>query len=785
MEPVKEVLIILAFKTLLIFPAFGTQIKGTVTDENGNPLPGANVVVHELQKGTHSDADGGFLISGLKPGTYHIHITHVGFEAVSQFVRVDQGVREINIQMHATMLDLQSLMIEAYPFKSGPTEQSQTVLIVDREFVERYNAGTFANTLERLPGMATINTGVGISKPVIRGMSFNRIMVNDRGIKQEGQQWGADHGLEIDPFDVDRVEIIKGPASLIYGSDGMAGVINIKPAPLPEAPGVRGDWINSFRTNNNLLASSLRLEGRHKDFVFRARVTAQEFGDYKVPADEFIYATRRLPIFDNRLKNTAGKERHFSLMTGLRKSWGHTTITVSRFGQEAGLFRGAVGIPSRGDLRHDGSHRNIDLPYQNNEHWKVISNTNILLGNNWLEVDLGFQSNNREEHSWPHIHGIVGERPEGTLAMGWRLNTYTGNIRYHISDSERNQGILGAQLQGMENSHRGFEFLLPQFETYQAGIFYFHEYKLNHDLVINAGIRADGAQHRIYEHIMPDFYNENPGNDFMQRNPDIERDYFNFSGSLGLSWVYKHRFNAKLNLGSSFRIPTAIELASNGVHHGAFRHVVGNPELISERGYQADLNLSYKSKSFFVSLTPFLGIFDGYIYLAPSPRFSPMTGSSTIWEYRQNDAVFTGGEIRTEWNPFKGFKWTMGVEYVWNYNIDTRLPLPLTTPFSVLNNLEYRFPMVKGTFEDLFLFVQWRSTGAQNRVDRNELATPGYNLLEAGIGSKIDVFNHPIQIMISGQNLTNEMYFNHLSRYRLINLPEQGRNFSFSLKIPF
>ncbi|WP_439482478.1 TonB-dependent receptor [Cyclobacterium plantarum] len=760
-------------------------VKGKVVDESGEPLP-ASILVHELGKGTAASLDGTFSIKGLNPGSYHLHITHIGYKSLTKTINLESEDLELNFTMVETAITLQSLTIEANPFKNGPIEQSQTIEVVDRDFIEKNNSGTFSNALEKLPGISTINTGVGISKPVIRGMSFNRIMVNDRGIKQEGQQWGADHGLEIDPFDVDRVEIVKGPASLIYGSDGMSGVINISPAPLPEEGTIQGHLINSYRTNNNMRSHSAMVEGNENDFVFKARVTLQDFQDYRVPADRFVYAGFELPVYDNRLKNTAGKERHFSFMAGLRKDWGKSTLTISQFNQTAGIFTGAVGIPNSYNLRHNGSYSNIEYPRQDNMHLKVISNTNIQLNKNWLEIDLGYQRNNRLEESLPHIHG-VGPTPEGNLALALFLDTYTANVRFNYHINQDHQSIIGFQSSWMENHFGGFEFLLPDFQSLSSGLFYFHEYRWKENFIVNAGLRLDGAMHDIQAHYQPVYDNSlNPTGETTQRNPDINRNFLNLSGSTGLSWIIDEKNNFKLNLGSSYRIPTPIELATNGVHHGNFRHEVGDANLNSERSFQADLNYTYSKENFLVGFSPFISYFDGYIYLAPTGRFSTLPAAGTLWEYRQNNAFFSGAELKLQWVLFKSFKATMAAEYVYNYNLDSGLPLPLTPPASLISGLEWTVSAgFSRFFKNGYIYLEYRQVATQERVDRNERITDGYGLLEAGLGWEIPVGKQDWKLQISGQNLLDTFYYNHLSRYRLLNLPEQGKNININLKIPF
>ncbi len=272
---------------------------------------------------------------------------------------------------------------------------SQTVTTITRNDLDQSAGGSFVDALTPVAGINAINTGVGIAKPVIRGMSYNRIMVNDQGVKQEGQQWGSDHGLEIDQFDVQQVEIIKGPASLRYGSDAMGGVINILPAPFPEAGQLQTEVKGIYQYNNNLRGVSAAAEGNQQGWLYRVRYSHQDFDNYRVPADRFTYAGFELPIYDERLRNTAGQERNFAFTTGLKRAWGQSTVKVSRFHQRVGLFPGAVGIPSGYQLQRYDQRRSIGLPRQDNTHWKVLWNTQYGWDRSTLEIDAGYQHNQR------------------------------------------------------------------------------------------------------------------------------------------------------------------------------------------------------------------------------------------------------------------------------------------------------------------------------------------------------------------------------------------------------
>jgi iron complex outermembrane receptor protein len=765
------------------------SITGKVLDEQGEPLIGATIMVHELNRGTVTQLNGSYQLNNLKPAHYHLHVNFVGYESVVENVLLNED-KQIDFRLSSTSLELNEIVIESNHYKTGPKEQTLSMEIVDKNYLRKNRKGSLVNSLEDLPGINAINTGVGISKPVIRGMSFNRVIVNDQGIKQEGQQWGTDHGLEIDLFSPGRVEIIKGPSSLMYGSDGLGGVINIFPEPIPNAGEMKGELQTLYKSNNHLYGGSVMVENDPGDHVYRFRLSHQQFGDYRVPANSFIYNSFNLPLYDGILKNTAGSELNFSAMGGIKKDWGYSTVTVSNFHQKAGLFAGAIGIPREYQLTPDGNLRNIDLPRQVINHFKVISNTNLLVANNWLELDLGYQYNYRREESEPHAHG-KGPRPEGILAHGLRLQTFTLNARYFKKLNRDHSRIFGVQGQYQINTREGFEFLLPQFNAANVGVFVYEEWSWADAFTFNGGIRFDYGNREISSFQEPIYRNETDIERYYQRNPNINRTFYNFSGGAGLSFYPNKRFNAKVNIGSSFRQPTPAALSMHGIHHGTFRHEMGDSTLSAERGYQLDLSFSYLRPQVSIVLTPYVSWYQNYIYLAPTSRFSSSLDPQAfpeggqIYQYRQHDTFFGGGELSVEYHPIPSLHLKTGTEYVYNYNFDTFLPLPFTPPLSVLFDANLELPIKSRIFSQTSFGANVKHGWPQNRVDRNEMTTPGYTLVGLSAGTNLQAFGESFDFVASAQNLLNTQYFNHLSRYRLLNLPEQGRNITVSLIYSF
>lgn len=758
-------------------------VRGTIQSDEGEMVPFATVhILPPYEQHTVADGHGMFYLKNLPSDvalTVEVHA--IGYKPLRREVRLSGAELKLILITDVRVLD--ELSIISSGIETKQTTVNRSVVELERTDLERRQGAAFVNLLESVPGVSTLNTGVGIAKPVIRGMAFNRVMVNDQGVKQEGQQWGSDHGLEIDQFDVHRVEIVKGAASLIYGPDAMGGVINLK-APQALAEGSwQADAQTLYKSNNNLRAFSLGAATRQKDLTLRGRYSYQDFDNYRVPATSFNYAGFVIPIAQNTLRNTAGKERNFSFSARLDKDWGHSTFKISRFRQQVGLFPGAVGIPTAYQLQQYPEQGSIGLPHQETTHWKLVWNTRWLLGNNTLSLDLGYQHNQRQERSRPHLHNVA--RSAGTLAHGFDLRTYTANLSYQWVHQERWTSILGSQTQLMHNRFSGFEFLIPRFESFQTGLFWFTEFVPKPTLKLNAGLRGDYGQHDITEHLQPLYENLQPTGEFSQRNPDIFREFANLSASMGLAWQPTAQLELKANLGSSYRMPTAIELSSNGIHHGTFRHEKGNPDLLPERGIQLDLELGYQNQWLRTVFTPFVSYYDQYIYLAPTAFFSTLpSGSQLTWEFRQADSYFWGAELSTRFQPLSRSSIELGLEYVSANNLQSSLPLPLTPPFSAIVELSQGIGFPDFPLERIELMGSYRYAAAQNRVDRNERETPGYQLVEVGAKTYLRMASVQAILSVHIENLFNTSYLNHLSRYRRLNLPEQGRNIIVSLKVP-
>lgn len=759
---------------------------GIVKDtEEDKPVPGVMLKIHELHRQAITNNNGEFVFHDLNKGHYHVHLTAIGFQTLTFDLHIDKDTSMVlNISLATEKLD--EVIIEVKHTKTTRKKSSVPIKHYDGDYLRKHEGTSLMESLEGEPGISSISIGSGISKPVIRGLSQNRVAVIDQGIKQQGQQWGTDHGLEIDQFAVNGLDIVKGPSALIYGSDAIGGVLITSPYEPPHDTLFNIDARTIYKSNNNTIGGSANIGGKKSSFVYNVRGTFLRYGDYRLPADSFRYANFNLPIHNNRLKNTSGKEKHLNASAGIHKKWGYSHFTFTSYNQQMGLFSGAMGIPTAYDLQHDGDYRDIDLPYQQVNHTKVTNNTNIQMGNHWLEADIGYQFNKRQEIASPHAQG---SGQSTTQALLLKLQTISSNIRFHHHISEETEFIYGVHTVFQDQSIGGFEFLLPAFQNTDLGTYVLARHNINDKLFFSGGLRLNSMHYAMEESNFP-FYRNGQFIDTVQRNPSIDKQMANYAWSAGLSWVPSDVFNLKLNAGRTFKFPGVSEFASNGVHHGAFRYEKGDPGLQPEEGYQFDLSLIYRKKKLKVEASPFFNWFDNYIFLAPTGKFATITVDEAVYpfpepgqvyEYRQSPVLHTGGELSINYQLHRQLKLGWAQSFVWLQNTRTGDFLPFTPPYNTYFTMEVSTPKRKEkTIGQLYAQVQWGIYTRQERTARNEEATPGYNIINLAAGGSIGT-SHRIDVSLRIQNIMNTRYFNHLAIYRQINLPEPGRNISISV----
>ena len=661
--------------------------------------------------------------------------------------------------------------------------------VVDQDFLRKHFTGNFMQAMENIPGVQAMDIGSGFSKPMIRGMGFNRIAVLENGIKQEGQQWGADHGLELDAFNIGTVNVLKGPSSLLYGSDAMGGVIDITSPPVPSVDMLFGDVTLLGKSVNGTLGESFMLGIKKSFWYAQVRYSEQHFGDYRIPTDTIVYLTQKMPVYGRKLKNTAGIERNIGFFAQYQRQRYKANYSVSNVYQKTGFFPGAHGIPDVSRVEDDGDSRNMELPYSKVNHLKVTTLQQYAWEKLVLSGDFGFQNNHREE--WSVFHTHYGSQPvpekDPDKELAFNLNTLSASVKVRFIGSSSWEHALGWDGQHQRNDISGYSFLLPEYYRSTTGLLWLTTYKPNNVISVSGGMRYDYGYIHISSHedaYLADYlrkqgYDEEQVEHYKWNSHAVKKKFGDYSFSLGLVWTPSERHMVKANVGRSFRLPGANELAANGVHHGTFRHEQGDTNLKSEQGWQMDASYNLRYNGFSISVSPFVSWFSNYIFLRPTGEWSVLPHAGQIYRYTGAEALFAGTEATIDIHFLRSFNYRISGEYVYTYNCDEHIPLSFSPPFSMWNTLTWQRKQV-------MLYAEWQSIARQNRVDRNEDRTPGANLFHLGGSLNIPIRgNQAIEITLTARNIFNTRYYNHLSFYRKVEIPEPGRNFQLLIKIPF
>lgn len=788
----KQFLFVLLFFIIFPISTFSQQLslEGRVVDEQNLALDGAHV--HINNRFVLAGENGNYRIGNLKEGEHRISVSYIGFKTLDTVISLAEDA-VVNFKLQEDTAALEAILLNG----NARRKSSENVEKVSKEYLQEQFSGSLATTLERLPGVNATEIGAGASKPIIRGLGFNRVAVTENGIKQEGQQWGADHGLEIDAFSVENIEIIKGVGAIEHGSDAIGGVIKIINDRVPEE-GFTGEVIGLTKSVNNTLAASTNLSLRTDRFFYKIKATGSEFGDYSVPTDNIVYLSQNIPIYNERLKNTAGKEVDLYGQVGYLGEHYKGTLSVSNVYFKSGFFPGAHGIPSTSRVQDDGDQRNIDYPFQRVNHLKFINKNEWFFHNSNLEVILGFQNNHRQEWSRFHTHytGQVVPEVNPDLELNFDLNTYDAQVKFSKDFYENHTTAIGAQTQLQDNSISGFNFLLPEYSRINQGVYAKHSYQASKNINLNAGARLDFSKieiegfydNNLYRYLIRNGSTEATANEYATRSTETERDFTNLNLIAGALFNFHKNWDFSVNTGTSFRLPTAIELGANGIHHGSFRHERGDPNLDAEKGYVFDTKLNYHKKSFKASVSPYLYYFENYIFLNPSGQFSILPHAGQIYQFTQSEALLTG--IEFDFKTVFAERWhtQFTFEYLYNRQVtddsSRNFPLPFTPPVNGFFEVGYDFLQTSNTFKGTEVFANSAFAFEQDRIAQNEEITPGYQIFGGGLRTNLEMGDFKATVNLQATNILNTKYFNHTNFYRALEIPEMGRNIQLMVKIP-
>lgn len=657
------------------------------------------------------------------------------------------------------------------------------VSIVTPQILKATASTNIIDAIAHQPGVSQLTTGGSISKPIIRGLGYNRVVVMSEGVRQEGQQWGDEHGVEVDGSSVGSVEILKGPASLMYGSDAMAGVVILHAQPTLAEGELKGNISTEYQTNNGLFNYSLQMAGNQKGVVWDARYSDKMAHAYKNKYDGYVPGSQF-------------RERAGRLMLGLNKGWGHSRLTWTAYHLTPGIVEGERDAET-GELDHEdgwtGHQYSKTLPFQQVKHYKVVWDNSLNLSTGYLKAIIGYQQNRRQEF----------EEEMDEYELYFKLHTLTYDLRYVTN--EFNGWKLSTGIGGMyqKSGNEGEEYLIPDYRLFDFGFYATATKSLGDNWTLNGGLRYDHRRLHGYE-LMED------GD---VRFANFSRHFNGVTGSIGAVCNINEHFNLRLNLARGFRTPNMSELASNGVHEGSLRYEIGNQDLKAEYSMQADLGLEFTSQYVSAQLSLFANRIDNYIFthrLADEIEEGYLT-----YAYTQGDARLLGFEAGVDLHPVHSVHFSNTFSFVDAQQMHAEPGtkyLPFTPAPKWASELKWELfhhshttvnhhhttdAAHRSVLNNLYIAAGLDCYLKQSHIysaDDTETATPGYALLNLSAGTDIQVKGKKIaEFYITADNLLNKAYQNHLSRLKYADenvvtgrrgVYNMGRNITFKLVVP-
>jgi iron complex outermembrane receptor protein len=776
-------------KLLLLFTLFplmltaqtSASLKGMVTDEQGKPLPGATVTLNDHRYGTSTDRNGAFHFAQLPQGWYVVEASYLGCEKSTRTIHLPFG-GQLSIQLKQAVHQLNEVNVNDYA--SRKSQQTATAFqFADREFLEQNESGSLMQTLSRLPGIGSMDIGSGNSKPVIRGLGFNRVVVAENGLRHEGQEWGHDHGLEIDQESVERIEIIKGPASLMYGSNAIVGVIDLKQLSTPARQSTAGSVELKGASNNSLAGISANFVQRGNHWYWKARISGVDYADYRVPVDSIEYMSYYFKLKNQQLRNTAGYEYNGGITVGYVGERFTSHLSLSNVFSKSGFFANAHGLEIRNSLiPYDGSDRDIDLPSQQVNHRKLMSNSFLQTEKVNFQLDMGLQQNLRKEFSEPVPHGYMPLPPD---SLERQFAKSSASVHLSASFISLNRHDLKAGISGdlQHNKRGGWGFILPDFTSTTSGIYVFDNFQYSEKWMLTGGLRYDMGSIATGSYRDWYFTPADGGPQQMERARELNRTYHSLSWAAGTVYA-RNELQLKLNIGKSFRMPNAKELASNGLNYHMYRYERGDSTLKAEESYQFDLGISIDQQRWEMHLSPFVNYFPNYIYLNPTANYYE---AQQEFFHRQSEVFRAGGEFSVMYRLTPTLSTSVDFEYIYSVQLSGEkkgYTLPFSPPANAVTALRYEQKRV-GRFSNLYAVAEVQLTAAQHKIVPPEKKTPGYKLVHLRTGAGFTIAGLPVHWQLQLRNLFNTRYYDHTSFYRLIEVPGAGRNIATSIKISF
>lgn len=744
-------------------------LTGSVKDKEGNPVPNARVLIQESRKSAVSDDKGEFVLDHVPPGKYTLIAIARGYHSESLSVTIGEKDQKIQFALAKSSLDESAINVTAKSTISDFLTSPQPITVLSGRQLDRQRGETAMSAINNTPGVSNLTTGAGTSKPIIRGLTGQRVLVMTDGIRQEEQQFGDDHTVELDAFNIQKIEIIRGPGSLLYGSDALGGVVNVirDKAPLSGegVPRMAGIFNSNSYSNNKQDAGNFAVFGNIDGFGYRASSNTRKAGRITTP--------------NGTIPNTGMIEKNQSASIGLDGKWGNFYVDSFRREQTQDLFDNPNENPG-------------STVHQKLLHEKSNFHSFLIFSAGNLELDFSYQRNNRREiesknkllpikdvlldesvdvfdKSFQYYQATSRAKYQG---LNLFLDTATADAKFHHKPIFNFlKGTFGVS--GLEQKNRtiGTEPLIPSYGIVNVAGYFLEELKLG-SVTLSAGVRGDKRSADIR-------------NNAALGITEQTKNYYATTGSAGLVWRIDKSFSTVLNYGRGFRAPTPFELFSNGVHEGTGKFEIGKDTLKPEYSNNLDLSFRYASSRIQTEISAFQNHIQNFIYAASIAEIDPESGLPK-YKYKQGDAMLRGGEFSIQAEVTRKLVLSGGIDIVHARNQNDTNPLPRTTPNRARAGLRWTEESLWG-MKNFYVSINGRFYDSQYRVDPKETPSKGYNLTDIGLGFELPYFGDGTSkptVDLSVQNVFNVAYVDHLSRYKDYAL-NPGINAILKVSFPF
>ncbi len=719
------------------------QIKGKVTDVNNEPLIGASVFLPELNKGTITNQAGEYLISNIPNGKIKIQFSFVGYNTEMKTIDITQPENKVNTTLTIAIIQSQEVVITG-GYVSSQHENAVKIDVLKNKDIALSGTPNFMESLTKVPGVDMITKGQGVSKPVIRGLSMNDVLVMNNGVRIENYQFSENHPLGIDDNDVERVEIIKGPASLLYGSDAIGGVINFikeKPAPVGK---ILGDYRMQLHSNTLGMNNSIGLKGTSKNLFAGFRFGNKTHADYLQGGGDYV-------------PNSRFNEMTFNANTGYTGKIGTFKLFYDYFKQDLGMT-----VPAVNPLITEQGRKN-KIWFQDLEHQLLSSQNTLYLSKFRWNINVAYQKALRKLQTTLDVPFVE-----------MNLNTITYETKLYLPSDDKSEYIIGLQgmLQNNRNLNDRASQFLPDANINNIGLLGLVQYTFFEKLKLQGGLRFDMYKTETFALGIEGTSNY---------HAPVNKEFSSLNGSIGATYSVNKKTMLRANFAKGYRVPNLSELTSNGIHGN--RYEIGNENLSPENSYETDLSMHYHGEFLSFDLAGFYNHINDYIFISPTTETT--LGGVAIYRFSQTNATLYGGEAGIHFHP-KSLPW-LHIEGTYS-SVIGKQKNGNYLPFIPAQKFRYEIRAERETIGFLkkpSIKLSALTALKQSNPSPYETETNGYTLVNFSINTDIHVLSQILNFGISVNNIFDTQYFDHLSTLQPLNYYNQGRNISVSLKVPF